>query len=224
MGEAGLRQLLFVQVNAALTLNNLFDEETWKTLAPREEAIELLRGPRPKDAQMRLNRLLLEDAYPAEIRRQTLYFDEKRLGLLFAYCGLVSALIQGGVIGRLVKRFGEVALIWSSLVFVAVSMAVIPYSHTLGWLLLSLGLFSAASGVNRAPTLGLISIFSPKDEQGAVLGVTQSAGTLARIFGPLIATGLYAKFPHSPYLLGGGIAVIAAAIAWRRLRGLAVPK
>lgn len=224
MSEAALRQLLFAQVNAALSQKNLFDEDTRKTLAPRDEVRDLLARSRAKDGQMRLNRLLLEDAYPAEIRRQTLYFDEKRLGLLFAYCGLVSALVQGGVIGRLVKRFGEVGLIWSSLVFVAVSMAVIPYSHTLGWLLLSLGLFSAASGVNRAPTLGLISIYSPQAEQGAVLGVTQSAGTLARIFGPLIATGLYAKFPHSPYLLGGGIAVLAAGIAWRRLRGATVPK
>jgi MFS family permease len=171
-----------------------------------------------RDALALANRRLLERAYPAEIRARSLYFDERQVGYLFAYCGLMSALVQGGVIGRLVKRYGETTLIWSSLVVVALSIALIPYAQGLGLLLLSLGLFSVGSGVNRAPTMGLVSIYTPAADQGAVMGLMQSAGTLARIFGPIVATGLYAGYPHGPFLVGGALAFVAAVFAWGSLR------
>lgn len=176
-----------------------------------------------RDARALANRRLLERAYPAEIKAQSLHFDERQVGYLFAYCGLMSALVQGGVIGRLVKRYGEATLIWSSLVVVAASIVLIPYAEGLGLLLLSLALFSIGSGVNRAPTMGLVSLYTPAANQGAVMGLMQSAGTLARIFGPIVATGLYARFPHAPYLAGGALALLAAALAWSRLRGAAGP-
>jgi DHA1 family tetracycline resistance protein-like MFS transporter len=170
-----------------------------------------------RDALALANRRLLERTYPAEIRPQALHFDERQVGYLFAYCGLMSALVQGGVIGRLVKRFGEAKLIWSSLVVVAASIALIPHAQSLGILLLSLGLFSVGSGVNRAPTMGLVSIYTPAADQGAVMGLMQSAGTLARIFGPIVATGLWAGYPHGPFWVGGVLALLAGAFAWARL-------
>jgi len=86
-----------------------------------------------------------------------------------------------------------------------------------GTLLAALGLVSLGSGLNRAPTLGLVSIFSPPEEQGATLGVVQSAGTLARIVGPVLATTLYAEHPHSPYLLAAALALAAARLARLKL-------
>jgi MFS family permease len=129
----------------------------------------------------------------------------------------MSAMVQGGMIGRLVKRFGEPALISSSLVAVGLSLLIIPYAGTLTVLLIGLALVAMSSGVNRAPTMGLISIFTPAEEQGAVLGVTQSAGTLGRIFGPIFATGAYAVYPHSPYLAAAGLAVLAGLVAIKKL-------
>lgn len=214
---AHLRRALFREVNEWLRRGTLHDPAAWGEVKLREETRRLLGAEAGGDSQARLNRLLLEDAYPAEIRRQRLYFDERRVGYLFAFCGVVSAFIQGGVIGRLVRRFGEPKLIVGSLVFVALSTALLPYAQTLGLLLGALALFSASSGVNRAPTMGLISIWSPAAEQGASLGVTQSAGTLARILGPLVATGLYAAYPHSPFLAGALVALVAAVLSCRLL-------
>jgi MFS family permease len=172
-----------------------------------------------RDALALANRQVLERAFPAEIRTQSLRFDERQVGYLFAYCGLMSALVQGGLIGRLVKRFGEARLIWSSLVVVALSIALIPQAQGLGVLLLALGLFSVGSGVNRAPTMGLVSIYTPAADQGTVMGLMQSAGTLARIFGPIVATALWAGSLHGPFLVGGALALVAAAFAWGSLRG-----
>lgn len=200
--SAELRRSLFVEFNRAI----------------KSGPIGAATSAGNRDALALNNRRLLERTYPAEIKPQTVYFDERQVGYLFAYCGLMSALVQGGVIGRLVKRYGEAALIWSSLVVVAISIALIPFAEGLGLLLLALGLFSIGSGVNRAPTMGLISIYTPADDQGAVMGLMQSAGTLARIFGPMVATGLYASLPHAPFLVGGLLALVAAVFAWASLR------
>lgn len=148
---------------------------------------------------------------------QKFRYDEERIGYLFAYCGLMGALIQGGAIGRLVSNFGETRLIWTSLWAVALSLALFPMVTGLASLLLVLALFSASSGVNRAPTMGLISRYTPPEAQGATLGVAQSAGTLARVLGPLFATSLLKHSIAAPYFACAGIAVLAGWIARERL-------
>lgn len=143
--------------------------------------------------------------------------DHRKVGYLFTYCGVIAALIQGGLIGRLVKKFGEERLIVGSLFIVALSLAILPFQSALTGLLLSLGLFAAGSGINRPPVFGLISLNSPPDEQGATLGVAQSAGSLARILGPLFATAAFYYKPSLPYLSCAVIAALAAVLAWKFL-------
>jgi multidrug resistance protein len=215
--ELAVRRELYFGLNELLKTPDFYDEAAWRDIQPSDEAQKLIAKPHNGDTRRRLNRLLLEAAYPAELQTQKFYFDESRIGYLFAFCGLMSAMVQGGMIGRLVKRFGESFLIWGSLVTFGASMLIIPYAGTLGMLLAGLALVSMFSGLNRAPTMGLISIFTPANEQGAILGVTQSAGTLGRIFGPLFATSAYALFPHSPYIAAAVLCVIAGIIALKKL-------
>jgi MFS family permease len=141
------------------------------------------------------------------------------VGYLFTYCGLISATLQGGIIGRLVKKFGEQKLISASLVIVAAGLVMLPFST--GWtgLLVSLALLAIGSGMNRPPVFGLISIFSPANEQGANLGVAQSIGALARIVGPIFAASLLDVKLYLPYVICGGIAFLTALFASRSFRG-----
>jgi MFS family permease len=215
--ELSLRHVLFDEINTLLKSPDFYEAVAWQNLKLGDEAVRLVAAKRNNDTNRRLNRLLLEVAYPAELKSEKFYYDERHIGYLFAFCGLMSALVQGGMIGRLVKRFGEPALITGSLFAVGLSLLIIPYAGTLGVLLFGLALVAMSSGLNRAPTMGLISIFTPAAEQGAVLGVTQSAGTLGRIFGPLFATSAYALFPHSPYLAGAGLCVFAGFVAVKML-------
>jgi MFS family permease len=67
--------------------------------------------------------------------------------------------------------------------------------------------------------MGLLSISARREAQGATLGLTQSAGTLARVVGPILATSLYAVSPHSAFLFAAAVAAVAALIAWRFLLG-----
>jgi len=135
---------------------------------------------------------------------------------LFVYCGLIGALVQGGAIGRLVKKMGEPKVIALSLVLTAASFAWIPFLKGTSnlswkvllqhdglpwvWLLLALALLSVGTSLTRPPLFGLLSNLTPDNEQGATIGVAQGAGSLARILGPIFATALLAWSPALPYL------------------------
>ena len=152
---------------------------------------------------------------------------------LFVFCGVIGALIQGGAIGRLVKALGEARLIALSLLLTGIALALLPFIkgegaliwsallHASDWpwieMLFALALLSIGSALTRAPVFGLLSNLTPASEQGATIGVAQSAGALARIVGPLFATSLYFRSPALPYVISGGIAVVAAIFAARRL-------
>jgi MFS family permease len=151
-----------------------------------------------------------------------LHFDEEHVGYVFAFCGIMAALVQGGGIGRLVKSFGERRLIGASLIVVAVSLVLMPLANSLTTMLAALAVFAIGSGINRAPTMGLISQLSPVDEQGTTLGIAQSAGTLARVLGPTVATTLYDLWLPAPYLACATIALLAGLLAALRLMGSTV--
>jgi MFS family permease len=154
---------------------------------------------------------------------------------LFVYCGLIGALVQGGAIGRLVKKLGEPKLIAVSLVLTGISLALLPFitgtadlswgvltrpeGH--GWLAMlgALALLSIGSSLTRPPLFGLLSNLTPAHEQGANIGVAQGAGSLARILGPLFATGLLPYQPALPYLVCTGVLLCTTALVVQRFRG-----
>jgi DHA1 family tetracycline resistance protein-like MFS transporter len=158
---------------------------------------------------------------------------------LFAFCGIISAFVQGGLIGRLVKKLGEPKLIALSLVFTGLSLAVLPFikgttqlswgilfqSAGLPWLfmLAALALLSIGSALTRPPLFGLLSNLTSANEQGANLGVAQSAGSLARILGPIFATTLLHYLPPLPYLICTAVLLITAGVFARKMGAHAVP-
>jgi MFS family permease len=122
----------------------------------------------------------------------------------------------------MVKRSGEARLIANSLFMVAVSMAPMPFIHGSGagaWtlLLLTLAVLSIGSSLTRPPVFGLISILTPAHEQGATIGLAQSAGSLARIIGPIFAAGLFQYHAAVPYLICSAISLCAAFLVIQRL-------
>jgi MFS transporter, DHA1 family, tetracycline resistance protein len=152
---------------------------------------------------------------------------------LFVYCGFIGALVQGGAIGRLVKKMGEPKLIAWSLVLTAASFAWLPFlkgSSPLSWqvlfehnglpwvwLLLALALLSVGTSLTRPPLFGLLSNLTPANEQGATIGVAQGAGSLARILGPIFATALLAWSPPLPYLICAAVLLGTTALVGQRL-------
>jgi DHA1 family tetracycline resistance protein-like MFS transporter len=136
---------------------------------------------------------------------------------LIAYCGVMGALVQGGAIGRLVKKMGEPRLIATSLFLAAIGIGILPYLTSWGLLLVGLGIFSIGSSLTRPPVFGMISMLAPANEQGATMGVAQGVGSLARIVGPLFAASVFEIIPPLPYLICAVLCFITSLIAMQFL-------
>jgi MFS family permease len=161
----------------------------------------------------------------------TLYalFTEKRFGYdahangyLFGYIGILSAVVQGGLIGRLIVRFGETVLARIGLVITTASMAALPFSRGLGMLLLVSAGLAIGSGF-ASPTLsGLASKMIDPSWQGRALGVLQAAGSLARLVGPLLGGWLLmrdlarpiSEYARTPFFVGAVISAVAVLVAF----------
>lgn len=149
--------------------------------------------------------------------KEKFHYDESHAGYLFTYCGVLAAFLQAGLVGRLNAMFGEQRLIFGSLLLLAIGLVALPFTVSLGVLMVVLAVFAAGSGINRPPTFGLISMRTAPQEQGLTLGVAQSLASLARIIGPIFANVLYASHPSLPYIVCAGVALLAGLAAWQCL-------
>jgi DHA1 family tetracycline resistance protein-like MFS transporter len=134
-------------------------------------------------------------------------YDAQHNGYLFAYVGLIAVIIQGVLIGRLVKRFGELPLVIVGALFFAGSLFAVPFvGPNRGGLLALLiggGIFSLGNSLATPALNSLASRSVGPAEQGLVMGVTQSAGSLARAVGPTLAALLIHS--HSAYTGADGV-------------------
>ena len=121
-------------------------------------------------------------------------YDATHTGYLFAYVGLIAVIIQGGLIGRVVKRFGELPLVIFGALCFAVSLFAVPFvgpaAGGLAGLLVGGGVFSMGNSLATPALTSLASKSVGPAEQGVVLGVTQSVASLARAVGPFLAAML----------------------------------
>lgn len=121
-------------------------------------------------------------------------YDAQHTGYLFAYVGLIAVIIQGGLIGRLVKRFGELPLVIFGAFCFAISLFAVPFvgpaAGGLAGLLIGGGVFSMGNSLATPALTSLSSKSVGPEQQGMVLGVTQSTASLARAVGPFLAAVL----------------------------------
>ena len=130
--------------------------------------------------------------------------------------------MQGGLIGRLVKIFGEVTLARVGLLLTAASLAFLPASHNLTLLLVACAGLSFGSGLASAPFSGLASQMIDRSWQGRALGVMQSAGSAGRLIGPLLGGWLLmldlkkplSEYGRTPFLVAAFLCLIGALFAF----------
>jgi DHA1 family tetracycline resistance protein-like MFS transporter len=135
-------------------------------------------------------------------------------GWFFGYVGLVIVVVQGGLIGRLTKRFGEWPLAIAGAVLVAVGMGFYVESAWRPTLVL-LGIAGATNAIGRSlqgPTLSsLLSKFSDPKEQGVVFGLYHGLSSLARVLGPVLAGLTYPLWNNTgQFWTAGGIVLVVA--------------
>jgi multidrug resistance protein len=149
------------------------------------------------------------------------HFDTTHTGYMFAYVGVIGAIIQGGLLGRLVKTFGEKTLAVIGLVIFATALFTLPLSATLMmFILTSTGIAIGNSFVT--PTLnGMASKSVSPSFQGRVLGVMASSASLARVIGPAFGGWLLGHdaagdslYGKTLYWTSGVIMLVALGLAF----------
>lgn len=135
-------------------------------------------------------------------------------GYVFTYIGILIVIMQGGLVGQLVKRWGERRLLIAGLLMLAGGLALLAWSVQLALMLIALALLSLGEGAVTPVVSTLLSFASPGEEQGETLGLAQGLAGLGRVIGPFIAGGLFAASgPVAPFLIAAGLTALATVIA-----------
>jgi DHA1 family tetracycline resistance protein-like MFS transporter len=141
------------------------------------------------------------------------------IGFLFAFIGVIIAVIQGVLIGRVVKRVGERKVIPIAIAAIAISIGMLPFVWSVPTLLAALGLLAMGMGFNNPSLSSMVSKLSHEDDQGGILGLASSVASLGRVVGPAWGGYMYDAFGMTtPYLSAAGLMFIAFLVSFIGLR------
>jgi len=155
----------------------------------------------------------LEATFAMWTKRQFGWGPEQN-GYVFAYVGILGALVQGGLIGRLSKRFGEARLIVQGAAALALGIALIPFSANLATLLVAMTIAGYGFSIISPALNSLISLQVDEENQGGIMGVTRSATTMGRVAGPALAGALFGFLGMDwPYIIGAALMAVVMILA-----------
>ncbi|MBC8104035.1 MAG: MFS transporter [Cytophagales bacterium] len=134
-------------------------------------------------------------------------------GTILGIAGLVGIFIQGGLIERLVARFGEGPVARAGIALMALGFAIFALPTTLFWLVIGPMLLLSAGRSLTAPALSSLISRRATTGQGLTLSTSQSFDSLARTVGPVVAGSLFNYIgPTAPYAVSA--VVMAGALLW----------
>ena len=132
------------------------------------------------------------------------HFTDMQNGLMYGILGLVSAIVQGGLLKFISKYMDQKKLIKLGSVTMMLGLALIPYGINFAGLALIISILSFGSGILQPTILSMISTIAPDTEQGITLGTNQSMSSLARVLGPFWGGFAFQYLGYQwPFLTGG---------------------
>ncbi|WP_179049450.1 MFS transporter [Nostoc sp. TCL26-01] len=148
--------------------------------------------------------------------KQQLNWGPQQTSYLFAFMGIISTIIQGGLIGFLKKHLGEIKLLTLGILGLGLGLLLICYSQSVILLLIATTLIAWGISVSQPILNSLISQMAAPEEQGKILGIANSSSALARIGGPTWAGASFSKFGSSaPFLTGFLVMLVALTLSLR---------
>lgn len=149
------------------------------------------------------------------------HWSPQDIGLSLGFVGIMVAIVQGGVVGPVVKKIGEVKAVYTGFIFNAfglLMMGLVPH----GWMVYLVIIPYAFGGLAGPSLQSIMTGEVPKNAQGELQGGITSIMTLTSIVGPLLMTGIFRYytnqendiyFPGAPFILGTAIAILSIVIA-----------
>jgi DHA1 family tetracycline resistance protein-like MFS transporter len=114
-------------------------------------------------------------------------FGPEQVGYVYAFLGLLGVILQGGLIGRLVKWMGEVNLARAGFLLGLVGLVALGFTYSIPLLLIAAAIGSSGTGIIRPTVTSLITQKAGRSEQGVILGLTQSLNSISAIAAPALA-------------------------------------
>ncbi len=144
-------------------------------------------------------------------------FTTKELGYFFGFMGVIVAALQGGVIGRVAKRYGDVgaAVFGASSLFIG--MALIPMVSTVPALVVVAVFIAIGQGFVYPSITSHISKLAPREHLGSILGISTASSSLSRVFGPILAGVLYDQWAGYGAFWGLALGVLLGIVLASRL-------
>lgn len=136
---------------------------------------------------------------------------------LMCFLGFCSILTQGFIVRRLLKTVTETRVLGGGLVVSTVGLLLIGFAAAPVWLYAGVGLLALGSGLVNPSTTGLISLYAGADEQGRVLGIFRSLGSLSRAITPITAGIVFWTLGAKAVFVGAAVLALGAWIASTRL-------
>ncbi|MCM3112725.1 MFS transporter [Lederbergia lenta] len=134
-----------------------------------------------------------------------------KLGYIFMIMGLAGAFVQGGLVGRMTKKFGEGFVIQIGIVVSAIGFGLILFVDSFTTAAIFLTIFGIGNGVIRPSVSSLLTKTSTAGH-GSATGLLSSFDSLGRIIGPPLGGWLFSIAIGLPYISGIVLSLIALVL------------
>ena len=142
--------------------------------------------------------------------------DEKTIGYVFLYVGLLSFVMRSALLGPIVDRIGEAWAMRIGTVVLIIGLALYPVPRHFWTLALVIPLVPIGTALLFPATTSLMSRYSAAHELGTTMGVAQTFAGLARVAAPILATTTFQRLGHGyPFYVAGGFVALVGIMAFQ---------
>lgn len=142
--------------------------------------------------------------------------DERTIGPIFTYIGVLSLVMRSLLLGPIVDRLGEVATMRVGTVLLALGLFAYPGPADLWTLAAVIPLVPIGTALLFPSTTSLMSRLSDPRELGLTMGVAQTFAGMARVVAPLLATAAFQRLGHGwPFYLAGACVAFVGLLAFQ---------
>jgi MFS family permease len=145
------------------------------------------------------------------------HYTARENGFMLGFLGLCAIVTQGYIVRKLLKTVDEIRVLTGGLALTGVGLLVIGFA-TVPWMVyVGLAVLAVGSGLVNPATTGLISLYASPSEQGRVLGIFRSLGSLSRAFTPVLAGVVFWMFGSESVFVAGAVMAGLALVLSTRL-------
>ena len=149
----------------------------------------------------------------------TLHLTPKDIGYMFAFLGIIGVIVQLFLLKRITTWLSEKKAIVVAILCISLSLLLIAFSNSAFMLYLAISLLALGTSISNPVLSGTISKLTPENEQGNIMGTSQSVGSFARLIGPIIGTGIYSFIGiRAPYVFGAMVLLLTTGFTLRYLK------